>query len=60
MLTKITGVLHLALFSEVNWSLCKYADASAWLHIEIAFDGTAASPQLLAVAVAKSWLPGCD
>ena len=30
-------VLLLALFSEVNWSLCKQGDANAWLHIEIVF-----------------------
>ena len=55
VLTKMTGVLLLALFSEVNWSLCKHADASVWLHIEITFDGAAASPRLLAVSAAKSW-----
>ena len=43
----MTGVLLLALFSEVmNWSLCKYAEANAWLHTEIAFDRTAAGLRL--------------
>ena len=56
----MTGVLLLALHSEVNWSLYKHADASAWLHIEVTFDGTAACPWRLAVAAAKYWLPDCD
>ena len=56
----MTGVLLLALFSEVNWSLCKQADPSGWLHTEIAFDGMVAVPWLLEVADTKSWLPGCD
>ena len=30
----MTGVWLLALLSEVNWSLCNNADASAWLQIE--------------------------
>ena len=59
-LTKMTGVLFLALFYEVNWSLCKHTYTSAGLHIDIAFDGTAAGLWLLAVSAAKSWLPGCD
>ena len=56
----MTDVWLLAWFSEVNWSLCKHTDASVWPYIEIVFDGMAAGPQLLAVAAAKSWLPGCD
>ncbi|KAI0225728.1 Rho GDP-dissociation inhibitor 1 [Lamellibrachia satsuma] len=35
-------------------------DATAWFHIEIAFDGMAAGPWLLTIAATKSWLPGCD
>ena len=57
---KMTVVLLFALFSEVNWSLCKHAVASAWLHIEITFDGTVAGLWLLAIVTAKFWLPGCD
>ena len=53
----MTGVLLLALFSEVNWSLCKHADASAWLNIEIGFDGTVVGPQLLVVAASNLGFP---